>query len=95
MRAQSSVWIGIAEDDLEAAENCMQGKQYLWAMFMCQQSVEKAIKAVYFENTGLTPPKKHDLISLAGAASILDQCTRETRDLYIILKQDTQINGLN
>ncbi|ABO51515.1 HEPN domain protein [Desulforamulus reducens MI-1] len=81
MRAQSSVWIGIAEDDLEAAEHCMHGKQYLWSMFMCQQAVEKAIKAVFFNKTGLTPPKKHDLISLAGGADILAQCSKDTRDL--------------
>lgn len=81
MRAQSSVWIGIADDDLEAAEHCLDGKQYLWTMFMCQQAVEKAIKAVYFENAGLTPPKMHDLVSLAGAADILDHCTKEMRDL--------------
>ncbi|WP_027364685.1 HEPN domain-containing protein [Desulfotruncus alcoholivorax] len=82
MRAQTSVWIGIAEDDLEAAEHCYEGKRYLWAMFMCQQAVEKALKAVYFEKTGLTPPKKHDLISLAGTANILDQCTKEMKDLF-------------
>lgn len=29
MRAQSSVWIGIADDDLEAAEHCFEGKRYL------------------------------------------------------------------
>lgn len=82
MRAQSSVWIGIAEDDLDAAEHCLRGKQYLWAMFMCQQAVEKAIKAVYFEKNGETPPKKHDLISLAGAAGIREECSSDLRDLF-------------
>ncbi|MBP7331392.1 MAG: HEPN domain protein [Firmicutes bacterium ADurb.Bin373] len=81
MRAQSSVWIDIADDDLDAAEHCLQGKRFLWAMFMCQQAVEKAIKAVYFEKTGETPPKKHDLISLAGSAGILEESTREMKDL--------------
>jgi len=81
IRAQSSVWIDIADDDLEAAQHCYQGKRFLWAMFMCQQAVEKAIKAVYFEKTDVTPPKKHDLISLAGSAGILEQCTGEMKDL--------------
>lgn len=81
MRAQSSVWMDIADDDLEAAEHCFIGKRFLWSMFMCQQAVEKAIKAVHYENTGMTPPKKHDLISLAGSAGILDQCAKDTKDL--------------
>lgn len=58
MRAQTSVWITIAYDDIDAAEHCFQGKRYLWSMFMCQQAVEKAIKAVYFEKTGQSSPKK-------------------------------------
>lgn len=82
MRAQSAVWMEIAEDDIEAAEHCFHGNRWLWVMFMCQQAIEKAIKAIYFENTGETPPKKHDLISLAGAAGILDECTKEMRDLF-------------
>lgn len=81
MRTQASVWIDIAYDDLDAAEHCFQGDRFLWAMFMCQQAVEKAIKAVYFEKTGLTPPKKHDLVSLAGSAGLLEKCTKELRDL--------------
>jgi len=81
MRTQASVWINIAYDDIEAADHCFQGDRFLWAMFMCQQAIEKAIKAVYFENTGLTPPKKHDLVSLAGSAGILEKCTKELRDL--------------
>ena len=81
MRAQSSVWMDIADDDLEAAEHCYIGKRFLWSMFMCQQALEKAIKAMYFERTGTTPPKKHDLISLAGSAGILDQCIKDTKDL--------------
>ncbi|WP_245779703.1 HEPN domain-containing protein [Desulfoscipio geothermicus] len=48
---------------------------------MCQQAVEKAIKALYFEKTGDTPPKKHDLISLAGAANILNALDDKTQDL--------------
>ena len=81
MRAQSAVWLDIAEDDIETAEYCYQGKRYLWSLFMCQQAVEKAIKAVFLEKTEKTPPKKHDLIALAGAAGILGDCSENTQDL--------------
>lgn len=51
----------------------------LWAMFMCQQAVEKALKAVIFEKTGQTPPRKHDLISLAGDAGLLPGLDQEAK----------------
>lgn len=82
MKAQSSAWLEIAADDLDAAEHCFNGQNYLWALFMCQQAVEKSIKALYFEKTGSTPPKKHDLISLAGAADILNDLDDPTKDLF-------------
>jgi len=81
LKAQSSVWLEIATDDIDAAEHCFNGKNYLWALFMCQQAVEKAIKAYYFEKTGEIPPKKHDLISLAGAANILNEIDDKSQDL--------------
>jgi len=81
MRPQASVWLEIAEDDLSTAEHCFKGNRYLWAMFMCQQAAEKAIKAVYVEQTGETPPRKHDLVSLAGSAGILAECDENRRDL--------------
>ncbi len=76
------MWLDIAEDDLETAEYCYHGKRYLWSLFMCQQSIEKAIKAVFFEKTGKVPPRKHDLISLAGVADVLRDCDENTQDLF-------------
>ncbi|KAF1086284.1 HEPN domain protein [Sporotomaculum syntrophicum] len=81
MKAQSSVWLEIATDDLDAVEHCFSGKNYLWALFMCQQSVEKCIKALYFEKIGETPPRKHDLISLAGTANILNELDDNSRSI--------------
>jgi len=82
LKSQSAVWLEIAADDLDAAKHCFNGQNYLWALFMCQQAVEKAIKALYFEKNGSTPPKKHDLISLAGAADILNDLNEPTKDLF-------------
>ncbi|MGQ9558753.1 MAG: HEPN domain-containing protein [Desulfurispora sp.] len=79
MRERTYVWLKIASDDLDAAEHCWQGEKLLWAMFMCQQTVEKALKAVIFEKTGQTPPRKHDLISLAGDAGLLPGLDQETK----------------
>lgn len=81
MQVDASVWFLIAEDDLDTAKHCFQGRKYPWAMFMCQQAVEKALKAVYVQKNGGAPPRKHDLISLAGSAGVLDGCTEDVRDL--------------
>lgn len=43
MRAQSSVWMDIADDDLEAAEHCFIGKRFLWSMFMCRYPDKRAV----------------------------------------------------
>ncbi|WP_242826070.1 HEPN domain-containing protein [Desulfurispora thermophila] len=75
---------------------------------MCQQAVEKALKAVFFEKNGQTPPRKHDLISLAGDAGLLPDLDHEAKkflrkltyyyietrypDKRVELEQDAQIS---
>lgn len=78
-------WIKIAEDDLNAAEWNLQGNYLLWCIFMCQQSLEKTIKAIYQFKTNKIPPYKHDLIYLAKSAEIIDECDEETIELLAYL----------
>ncbi len=73
-----NIWIKIADEDLDAAEYCVNGKKYLWAMVMCQQAVEKVLKAIYVKNTDKIPEKTHNLIKLAKDTGILDELSGET-----------------
>ncbi|MDD4334636.1 MAG: HEPN domain-containing protein [Desulfotomaculaceae bacterium] len=45
-------------------------KKYLHCLFFCQQAIEKAVKAVYYDKYNKTPPRKHDLVALAKNAGI-------------------------
>lgn len=78
-------WLKIAEEDIDAAEWNLQGSKLLWCIFMCQQAIEKAIKAIYLARFNKTPPYKHDLIYLAKSAEIINDCSDETIDLLAYL----------
>ena len=82
MKNLSAEWVKVAEDDIDTALFCYEGKRYLWALFMCQQALEKIIKALYIEINDKIPPKKHDLIELAGHINIFEECSEETKDLF-------------
>ncbi|TEB15228.1 HEPN domain protein [Pelotomaculum sp. FP] len=73
MKPKTQNWIDLAQEDLEVAGHLFDKKKYLHCLFFCQQSIEKIIKAVYYEKYKKTPPRKHDLEALADAAGILAQ----------------------
>jgi HEPN domain-containing protein len=66
---RSGYWIERAEYDLETARAMLQTGRYLYVGFMCQQTVEKALKAV-IAKSGVFPPKIHDLVRLAELANL-------------------------
>jgi HEPN domain-containing protein len=47
MAQRTDDWLQQAERDLEVAKWNLKGKFYEWACFNCQQSAEKALKALY------------------------------------------------
>ena len=57
-------WLDQANDDFDGAKFNFDGKKYYIAAFLCQQSVEKALKALLIKKTGKFP-KIHDLTRLA------------------------------
>ena len=60
-------WLKEAEIELEAAENLGQAGFYAQACFHCQQSVEKALKALLLFKKN-SHPKTHSLRELASHA---------------------------
>ena len=63
-------WLEIAYDDFEVANYLYrEQKRYLYMAYMCQQSIEKAIKAVIQQN-GKIPQKVHKLELIAKDADI-------------------------
>lgn len=64
-------WLERAEYDLGSAETLFKSGRHLYVAFMCQQCIEKAIKAE-IASKGKTPPYLHNLLRLAETASLMD-----------------------
>lgn len=70
-------WITHADYDLETAEAMYKSRRYLYVTFMCQQAVEKLIKAIITLRIGVVPPRTHDLSKLATVAKIDKDLNKE------------------
>ena len=57
-------WFSLAEYDLATAKAMLQTKRYLYVAFMCQQAIEKILKACYVRRPASTPPYTHNLLRL-------------------------------
>jgi HEPN domain-containing protein len=82
---KDEIWLNIAEEDLQAAEWSFKGDQFLWTVFMCQQCIEKTLKALYIHNKKEIPPKKHDLLSLSKSSNIFELLNDDIIDLFTYL----------
>ena len=70
MREEVRVWLMQSESDFDGANYNYDGKKFYIAAFFCQQSVEKALKALFlYENKGAVP-QSHSLIYLATNTSV-------------------------
>lgn len=70
MRKEILDWWNQAEDDFDAAEYNFQGEKYYVAAFLCQQAVEKGLKALFLQNKKGEVPQSHSLIYLATNTSV-------------------------
>lgn len=60
----------IAQYDLRTAAHMWTTRRYLYVAFMCQQAIEKLLKACYVARQSGDPPRIHDLLKLAAAIPI-------------------------
>lgn len=65
MRKEVDQWWKQAKRDLQTAQNCRNSKDYYACAFFCQQSVEKALKALYIEKKRAAPSATYSLIYYA------------------------------
>jgi HEPN domain-containing protein len=72
-------WLNKVTDDTETAEILIERGKYLNAAFFCQQSIEKAFKAV-IETEKVVPPHSHNLYMLATIAKVDGQLSPEQTD---------------
>lgn len=66
-------WVKIAEYDLKTAKIMFEGKRYVYVGFMCHQSIEKILKALYTKLKNETPPFTHNLLFLSDECGLLNK----------------------
>jgi HEPN domain-containing protein len=89
MDDQSSRWLMQARHDLESARKNHAIELYDVAIVLCQQALEKALKALYIAQTGQFPPRVHSLERLADLTQMrpqLEQALLDLEDFYIRLR---------
>ena len=73
-------WLDISRYDLDTAKATFQSARYLHTAFMCQQAVEKMLKAVFLAlSCGEEPPRTHNLLyllDLLGQDPMPEELTR-------------------
>ncbi len=54
-------WFKQAEYDYDTAKAMFDAGRYIYTVFMCHITIEKALKGLYAKNLKKNPPKTHDL----------------------------------
>lgn len=72
--------VSLAEYDLATAHDMSKAGRYLYVAFMCQQGIEKILKACYVKQHKSTPPYTHNLLRLVKELDFKDEITDETMD---------------
>ena len=57
-------WLRQAEYDMDTADVMFRNGRYIYAVFMCHLSIEKALKGLYVKVLDEVPPKTHNLLYL-------------------------------
>lgn len=73
----TSYWVEHSEYDLETARAMLKTGRYLYVTFMCQQAIEKILKAIITTVSDTTPPRTHNLARLVELAGLGNQVTEE------------------
>jgi HEPN domain-containing protein len=64
MGTRGEEWLKLSDYDFHTAELMLEGGRYCYAVFMCQLSLEKALKGVYQDRLSRVPPRAHNLVYL-------------------------------
>jgi HEPN domain-containing protein len=64
MATNSEEWLNQADYDMETAKFMFKGGRFIYTIFMCHLSIEKALKGIYIQKLKGSPPKTHNLLYL-------------------------------
>jgi HEPN domain-containing protein len=75
-------WLDGSICDFKTISNLIKSKDYHWALFIGHLVIEKILKAIYVKKIDSTPPKIHNLVSLASKCElILDEKIIDNLDI--------------
>lgn len=78
-------WIELAEYDLDTAKAMLKSKRYLYVGFMCNQVIEKILKAYFVKIKKEQPPYTHKLIRLAEESNLYKLMSEEQKNFMFIV----------
>ena len=81
MRDTVKYWLELSEYDLETAKAMLATKRFLYVGFMCHQSTEKVLKALYSKKNNDTAPYTHSLAYLVKLTDLDENIPEEYDDL--------------
>jgi len=70
MSKKPEEWFRQAGYDMKTAEYLYKGRKYIYSVFMCHLSIEKALKGLYQKRLNEIPPKVHNLIFLVEKVAL-------------------------
>ena len=77
MEKEITYWIEHAQYDLDTAEAMLDSGRYLYVTFMCQQAIEKLLKAIIIKIKSIAPSFSHNLRRLSEIAGIDENMTEQ------------------
>ena len=82
-------WLSYAENDLESADVMIQSGRWYYTIFMCQQAIEKLVKALYILYIDDNVPRLHDINNIFNRFSdkLSETITDDKVELFDILSQ--------
>ena len=86
MEEKVTYWIELSDYDLETAQAMLEKGRFLYVGFMCHQAIEKILKAMVTQVTGVLPPYTHNLSHLAKDAELLDRLTEDQEEFLDLLE---------
>lgn len=85
MKNTVEYWVEISDYDYDTAKAMLDTKRYLYVGFMCHQSIEKILKALFVKIHNDIPPYTHNLRYLMKRCEILDLLSEEQDDFINFL----------
>jgi len=83
---RAEYWLDCADYDMQTAKAMLQTKRYLYVGFMCHQTIEKALKAVFVVRKPEEDlPYIHSLVRLANLSGISQEMGEEQLSLMDVL----------